>query len=223
MRRKPSAIASHDSATTRIAWWASFFATLTLIAVLGLAKSAQALTVPSAGSVGTRVALATDPAPDEELEFEVEAETSEDEEFEVEECPEDEEECGEDEAGPEAPQECLLSSAQATVFVTVNRDKVRLQLRYTTSSPTAVAVDYGLHGSKGSLYLGGDKKQFAKQGVLHLTRDLTEAQMAKVMAAKAFTVRLRVPAAPRYCQAFLDRQLDVRRATPTGLTWQQAE
>ena len=41
--------------------------------------------------------------------------------------------------------------------------------------------------------------------------------MAKALAAKGFTVRLRVPAAPGYCHAFFDRQLDVRRATPTGL------
>ncbi len=214
MRHKPSAVAGHAAART--AWWASFFATLALIAILGLARSAQALTVPAVGSAAGPVAL----APDEELEFEIEAEASEDEELESEDC---EEECGEDETGAEAPQECLLSSAEAEIFATANRDKVRLQVRYTASSPTAVVVDYGLHGSKGSLYLGGEKQQFAKQGVLRLTISLSETQMAKVMAAKAFTVRLRVPAAPRYCQAYLDRQLDVRRATPTGLTWQQSE
>ena len=38
--------------------------------------------------------------------------------------------------------------------------------------------------------------------------------MAKVMAAKGFTVRLRVPAAPGYCKPFFDHQLDVRRADP---------
>jgi hypothetical protein len=46
--------------------------------------------------------------------------------------------------------------------------------------------------------------------------------MAKAMAAKGFTVRLRVPAAPHYCQALFDRRLDLRQATPTGLTWQQS-
>ncbi len=38
--------------------------------------------------------------------------------------------------------------------------------------------------------------------------------MAKAMAAKDFTVRLRVPDAPRYCKPFFDRQLDVRQADP---------
>jgi hypothetical protein len=210
-------MATDDAA--RFAWWAAFCATLTLIAILGIAKSAQALTVPPTGPPGIVAA----PAPPADEESEDEAEASEDEGFEAEECEADEEECEEDEAGPNAPQECLLSSAEATVFATANKDKVRLQLRYTTSAPTAVAVDYGLHGAKGSLYLGGEKKQLAKQGVLRLTKDLTEAQMTKVMAAKGFTVRLRVPAAPGYCKAFFDRQLNSRRATPSGLAWQQSE
>jgi hypothetical protein len=47
--------------------------------------------------------------------------------------------------------------------------------------------------------------------------------MAKARAAKGFTVRLRVPGAPRYCASLFDRQLDVRRATPGGLTWLQSE
>lgn len=217
MRRKPSTAASDDAAAVRFAWWAAFFATLTLIVALSLAKSTQALTVPAAGSPGT-VAI---PAPDEESEDEAEA--SEDEGYEAEECAGEEEEDCEDESDTEAPPECLLSNARATVFASANKDKVRLQVRYATSAPTTVAVDYGLHGSKGSLYLGGERKHFAKRGVLRLSKSLTEAQMAKVMAARGFTVRLRVAAAPGYCQAFFDRQLDIRRATPTGLAWQQSE
>ncbi len=213
MRRKPAPTIDHDAQLARFAWWAAFFATLTLVAVLGLARSAQALTVPAASDAQTVF----------EDEADEEAEASEDEEFDLSDCGE-EEECedfGEDD-GTEAPPECLLSSAQATVFAAANRDRVRLQIRYTTTSPTPVAVDYGLHGSKGALYLGGDRKHFAKHGVLRLTRDLTEEQMAKVMAAKDFSVRLRVSAAPGYCKAFFDRQLDVRRAIPSGLSWEQA-
>jgi hypothetical protein len=217
MRRRVTAIAADEAAAVRFAWWAAFFATLTLIAVLGIAKSAQALTVPPTGTPGI-VAAPVPPAAEEDDE----AEASEDEGFEFEECEEDEE-CEEGEDGLEAPQECLLSNAEATVFATANKDKVRLQVRYTTTAPTAVAVDYGLHGRKGSLYLGGEKKKFAREGVLRLTKNLTEEQMAKVMAAKGFTVRLRVPAAPGYCKAFFDHQLDVKRATPSGLAWQQSE
>lgn len=217
MRRRPPSISAEDAAV-RFAWWVAFFATLTLVAVLGLAKSAQALTVPASGGPS---ALAAPVIPADE-EDEEEAEASEDEGFEFEECEEDGEECEEDE-GLEAPQECLLNSAEATVTASANKDKVQLQVRYTTTSPTAVGIAYGLHGSKGSLYLGDEKKQLGKRGVLRLTEHLTEAQMAKVMAAKGFTVRLRVPAAPGYCKDFFDHQLDVKRATPSGLAWQQAE
>ena len=195
---------------------AGFFATLTLVVVLGLARSAQALTVPTT----TSAAVVSVPAADEEDE----AEVSEDEGFEDEECEDfDEEECEADDEIAAAPQECLLTSAEPTVAAGPNKGKVRLQLRYTTAEPTEVSVAYGLHGSKGSLFLGDEKKRFARQGVLRLTKTLTAAQMQKVVAAKGFTVRLRVPDAPSYCQAFFDYQLDIRQATPSGLSWRASE
>ena len=221
MRRRVTAATNDEATAVRFAWWAAFSATLTLIAVLGIAKSAQALTVPSTGFPGPIAALAASPA-DEESEAE-EAEIFEDE-GSGEECEEDEEECEEEDgASADAPADCLLSSAEATISANANKDRVRLQVRYTTSSPTDVTVEYGLHGSKGSLFLGGEKKRFARQGVLRLTKTLTEAQMAKAMAAKVFTVRFRVPATPGYCKAFFDYQLDSRHATPSGLRWEQAE
>lgn len=220
MRRKPTSVTA--APVVRIAWWASFLATLALVAILSLAKSAQALAPPTA-SVDPTFLLA--PAGgEEEAEEDGEAEASEDEGLEAEECEAGagEEEC-EGESGVEAPAECLLSSAQAKIFASGNRDEVRLQVRYTTTSPTAVAVDYGLHGAKGSLYLGGEKKKFGRKGVLRLSKDLSEGQMAKVMAAKDFTVRIRVLSAPRWCQPLFDRHLTIRRATPSGLAWLQAE
>jgi hypothetical protein len=216
MRRKLEAVPAHGAPSARLAWWAAFLATLALIAILGFARSAQALTVASGGETIAAVAPSAEEADEE-------AETSEDEEFEAEECEAGEEEECEEEDGAQAPEECLLDSAEATVYATPGQDKIRLQIRYTTSSPTAVAVDYGLHGAKGSLYLGGERKHFARQGVLRLTQSLTASQMSKVMAARGFTVRLRPAAAPHYCQPFFDRQLDLRRATPSGLAWLQSE
>jgi hypothetical protein len=224
VRRKPTPTIDHDAQLARIAWCAAFFATVTLIAILGLARSAQALTVPAVLTSAATTAP-TQFEDEDEAEADEEAEASEDEEFDFAECGEDEA-CVDDEAvedATEAPPECLLSKAEATVFAAANRDRVRLRIRYTTTSPTPVAVDYGLHGSKGALYLGGDRERFAKHGVLRLTRDLTDKQMAKVMAAKDFTVRLRVSAAPGYCKAFFDHQLDVKHAIPSGLAWEQAE
>lgn len=209
MRRQSPIARGRDEHTTRFAWWASFFATLLLIAALGIARSAQAAPAPLAtASVIEEV--------DEE-------EGGEDEEAgDDQECEDGEEECeGEDEV--ESPRECLLNSARAKIFAATARDTVRLTVRYSTSSPTPVAVDYGLHGNKGSLYLGGDSRPPASHGVVQLTRTLSEAQMAKVLAAKDFTMRLRLSDAPSYCRPFFDRRLDVRRATPSGLSWSQAE
>ncbi len=198
----------------RFAWLVSFLATLSLVAILAMAKSAQAETV----AVGALAA--TQPF---DTEYGEEA-GEEGEEIEFEECDEEEEEeCEEEEADPEAPEACLLSSAHAAIFASSNRAKVRLQVRYDLDSPSAVAVEYGLHGSKGALFLGSDRKRFARHGVFHTTRKLTDSQMAKVLAAKNFTVRLNVLAAPPYCLPFFDRQLSIRRATPGGLTWLQSE
>ncbi len=206
---------SDDSArAVRFAGTVSFLATLTLIAVLAMAKSAQALTVAAPAG---KLAVPALPAP--------EADEGEGEEGESgsEECEEGEEEECEEGGGSEAPSECLLSSAEATIFATANRDRLRLQVRYSTTTPSSVAVEYGLHGGKGALFLGDKRERFAKQGVLRLVRHLTDSQMAKVVAAKDFIVRLHVLAAPSYCHPFFDRQLTVRRATPSGLAWSQAE
>ena len=86
-----------------------------------------------------------------------------------------------------------------------------------------MAIEYGLHGARGSLFLGKAKKRLGRKGVLRLNRGLTEDQMAKVMAAREFTVRLRVPAAPAWCGTYFDRHLDLRRATPRGLAWLSSE
>ena len=223
MRRRPTAAASPEAPAFRFAWWMSFFATIALVAILGLARSAQAATLSVPGLPAPVLSAA--PADDEEDE----AEASEgDEDFEFEECEDEDEsdfcEAEEDDSDrPEAPAECLLSRAEPTVSVAPNRDRVQLQIRYKTTASATVTIDYGLHGAKGSLYLGSEKKHFGRSGVLHLDEILAESQMAKVMAAKGFTVRLRVAAAPRYCQSLFDRQLDLRQATPSGLTWREKQ
>jgi len=218
MRRKPTLAGDDETQAIRFAWGIAFIATLTIAAILSLAGSARALTLPAGSALDP-----TSAAPWADEEDEEEAAASEDEEFEFEDC-EDDGECEEgEEEGGKAPDECLLTGAEATVLALPSQDRVRLQLRYTTSSPTAVAVEYGLHGGKGSLFLGAEKKRFGRHGTLRLSEDMTEAEMAKVMAARNFTLKLRVPAAPRYCQPFFDRQLDVKRATPSGLSWLQSE
>lgn len=216
MRRKPDIAESGDARTFRLAWWASFLATLALIAALGIARSAQALTLPPTGTGGTAFAISP---PSGESE-------SEEEEFEAEECEVgEEEECEEEveEEGAEAPRECVLSSAGATVSASSASGKVRLAVHYTAYSTGTVEVVYWLRGAKGPLSLGGDRAHFGRKGLIRETEALTEAQMSKAMAARNFTVELRPARAPRYCNHLLDRHLTVRRAVPDGLTWSDPE
>lgn len=203
----------------------AFLTTLVLVAALGMAGSAQALAL-SAPAGFTPVAVPTfllDEEGDEaEDEGQVEGETAEDDGLEAEECDAGgAAECDEELAG-DAPEECLLSSAEPTVLATAGRRRLRLRIAYTTSAPTTVVVDYGLHGKKGSLHLGTERERLASEGVLRLTRKLSEAQMARVTAASDFTVRLRVALAPTYCQVYFEHRLNLRRATRGGLVWSQA-
>lgn len=222
MRPKPVVATARETTTIRIAWWASLLATLTLIALLGMARSAQALSLSGSNPIGIVAAVVPPGAAEEEDEGEAEA--SEDEELEAEECVEnEEEECEEVQDGPAAPAECLLSSAEATVFAVANRNRLRLQIRYTASAPVSVAVAYALRRADHLLFLGGEKSRLGKKGVLLLSRNMTDAQMAKVMAAKAFKVWIRAIGAPGWCRSLFDRQLTMRRTTPSGLSWQERE
>ncbi len=227
MNRKPGFAADHEAHAARLVWWASFVATIGLIAILGMARSAQALPLPipsipaPPGSPATPVVAVED----EEEECETDAECEE--ELEGEECEEAEdeaEECEEAAAGVEAPAECRLSSASATVSTDPAHGKIRLLIHYSTFSPTSVSVSYFLRGSKGPLALGAVKAHFAAQGSFHQTKALTAPQMAKVAAAKDFTVQLRPAGAPSYCHHLLDRHLTVRHAAAGGgFTWSDPE
>jgi hypothetical protein len=212
MRRKPVPLAARESHTLRFAWWVSFLATLVLIALLGLARSAQAETV--ADPLLSAVVLPTAPEAEEE------AETAEEDGEEVEECEveEDEDECAE-EAEEETGEECILKSAEATVLVLPDRDKVKLTLRYTTFSPAVVSVRYGLRGGKGRLKMGGDSRRFGHRGVFRETEKLSEAEMAKTKAATEFEVGAYAVNAPGYCHQLFDRKLTARHASHGTIAW----
>jgi len=203
----------------RFAWPAAFVATLSLVGILALARSAQALTVPAPGDPGTPAAnLPIAAESEEEGEEDEGAEASEECEAAEEEGEEEIEEC-EEKAAAEAPEQCILSSAEATVSALGGQDKVRLAIRYTATAPAQVAVEYGLHGSKGSLFMGQSRKRFGVRGVFRETENMSAAEMAKVAGAKDFTVQLFAVHAPHYCRHFFDRDLTVRHAVPSGLTW----
>jgi hypothetical protein len=155
------------------------------------------------------------------LEFEEECEEQgeelEDEEGNVEEC----EEAGE--AGGQPPEECLLRTARARVFTFTAHDKIRLVVRYTSYAPADVIVGYRLSGGKGSLTLGEATDRFAKKGLFRLTEKLTKAQMAKVRAARRFTIDLDIPAAPSLCRRYATRHLTTKRTVHSQVVWFQSD
>lgn len=216
-----------EGRAARVAWLVSFLITLSVIAILLLAKSAQAATLPLPPLLGGGSATLVVPGAEELEDDESELEGGEGE-FEVEECEVDEE--GEEEAEEEAceedadaPPECVLSSADALVSAKVDAGKLRLDVRYTTFSPAAVAVEYRLRGGKGQLNLGKETKRFSRDGVLHHVDSLGKSQMAKVAAAREFTVELHAVNSPRYCRDLYERHLTLRRHAPGGFVWLDPE
>lgn len=221
MRRRQSTQDEPGSPISiKLAWWAGFVATLVLVFALAQAKSAHAVTVPA--PLGNLVTIL-----DEEAEDEAEAGADEEEGWEYGECEvfgegeEEEEFCEEAEPEEGTPSECLLNSAEATVSVVPARDTLRLAVRYTARAPATVAVEYYLRGGKGQLRLGEDRKRFERQGTFRSTERLSDSQMAKVAAARNFTVELGAVNTPRYCHRYFDQKLTVKRTSGGGLTWSE--
>lgn len=221
MKRETTPHVGQARIPVRAAWWIAIAAVLVALLSLGAARSAQALTIAAPAAPGSTLAfddLVEDPAEEGEVEGEEEAEFEECEVFADE--GEEEEICEEGETGEEAtPPECLLSSAEATVLTSPSHDTVRISVRYTARSAAAVRVDLKLRGRKGALRLGGEQERFKRSGVYRETERLTDPQMAKVIAAKSFTVELAAVNTPRYCHSYFDSELTVKRASGGGLTW----
>jgi hypothetical protein len=138
---------------------------------------------------------------------------------------EEDEECLEGGAGDGGvpPEECLLRTARARLFVYSAQSRVRLVIRYTAFSPTDVYVDYRLSGGRGPLRLGTAHQRFARSGLLRINERLSDGAMDKVRAAKRFTVLMNLPQAPRYCRRYDIRHLTIRRTVHSQLVWFQSD
>ncbi len=123
----------------------------------------------------------------------------------------------------ESPPSACSPAPTATVSASPGSDRVRLAIRYTTSSPAAVEVEFFLRGRKGPLSFDDQRQRFGHAGVFHASAALTEAQMEKVLAAKSFRVQLHALSAPRSCDRYFDRNLSVRHASGRALTWSDPE
>jgi hypothetical protein len=149
---------------------------------------------------------------------EVEEECFEEGEGAEEEC-----EAEADDTSPFPPEECLLRTARARVFAYTAHDRVRLVIRYTSLAPAQVSVDYWMKGRKGPLSLGHAKQRFAKKGLFRLAESFSAEQMEKVRAAKGFTVTMRIPAAPKYCNQYYSRHLTIKRTIKNQVLWFQSD
>ena len=212
------------------AWFAgviSFVATLMLITILLLAKSAQAgqpqLPLGAAGLLGAPAGLPVASLTEEEEEEEElgggEESESEEAETEAEEMEEEEEEAR---ASSKPPYECVLRTARGTVAVQEGQSKLRLQLAYTSFEPAPATIEYRLRGSRGSLRFSSGRRHLSEAGVLRDTETLSRAELAKVVAGKTFTVRVRVPGVPTYCNRYSSRQLTTKRVAAGRVTWLQS-
>jgi hypothetical protein len=214
MRQRLTSAAGDGAGATRIAALVSFLATLALIVVLSLARSAQAETVPNRGPFPLPASAPAEP----EEEGEEEGEESE---WESEEEAEEREEAEAAEAGHEPPYECGLRSAKATMVAFESRSKIRLQITYTSFTPGSVKVDYRLHDGRGSMVLGHERKHLGYTGVLTETEKLSKAQMARLLKARELTVELRIPSAPSSCARYATRHLTGKRSGRGRVTWSQ--
>jgi hypothetical protein len=216
---------SSDGGTrlSRVAWLASFVVPVIVLVLLCIAKPAHSMTVqpplPGSGPV-----LETE-EDEEEGEWEDALDECGEEESQeaVEECEELVEEQEELEATPYPPEECVLKTASASIFSSDSHDKVRLVVRYTAVAPAEAVVDFRLKGGKGSLKLGEARERLAAHGAFHIAERLSRGEVAKVQAAKSFTVEMRVPGVPHYCRRYNERHLTIKHSTRSRTAWLQSD
>jgi hypothetical protein len=168
--------------------------------LLTAAASAHALELPLGGGRLISLAAPGEETGDGEVEGEDEEGSDEGEEGESCSAEEAEEEICEEDGGGEAAEECLLEAADASVVATPGNDLVRLTVHYRALEPTAVTVDAGLRGSKGSLHLGSERVHFHRTGVYRDSFSLGPKQMPKALAAREFKIRLRAVGSPADCR-----------------------
>jgi hypothetical protein len=208
----------------RYRWLTSLLiAIVATLGALGLVRNAAAQTLPATAPVSASNASdfeeddwADDGSESDEWDEE-EADRCESDDEAAEEACEIELEEREFEAAE--AEECRLESAEATVAAVPGRNQLRLRVRYKTFEPSAVAVSLQLRGGRGTLDLGNDLARFGRSGTLRTDETLSDAQMARAMAAKEFTIGLHALNTPDFCADAFQRHLTARRDTGPGLRW----
>ena len=109
----------------------------------------------------------------------------------------------------------MIEDATAVVAANPGNDTVRLTIHYRAFSPTAVAIDARLRGSKGGLHLGADRARFRRAGVFHDSFGLSEKEMVRALAAREFAIELHAVNTPASCRM----QLTAHRGGGRKLLW----
>jgi hypothetical protein len=178
---------------------------LLLISLFAVAGPARALSAPP-----ILPALAGEEAEENEEGEETEGEENEECALDLEEG----ESCEEAEEVAEV-EECVIEDATAAVAANPGNDTVRLTIRYRAFSPTAVAIDARLRGSKGGLHLGADRARFRRAGVFHDSFGLSQKEMVRALSAREFAIELHAVNTPPYCRI----QLTAHRGASRKLLW----
>jgi hypothetical protein len=198
-------------------------ALLLLLATLALARGTALAhaAAPTGGPAAPAVFVEDDEDEAEEDEFDLAGDDESDDEDEVNPCASDneakeeacEEKLEEEEAEELMASECRLSAAEATVTAVPGQNEVRLTVRYRTVQPSSVAVELRLRGARGPLDLGVESARFGRTGTLHVTKELSEAEMERAAAAKEFTVGIHAVNSPRFCRGLFERHLTAHQGS----------
>lgn len=211
--------ASPSRRSLRLAWAAAFLLTVALLGAASAARSAGAAAVPAAtGRLGPPAFAASEECEADEPDCEEELEACEEDEEEAGEC---EEEAEEGAAGA-APSSCLLTRARPRVTVAAAPRRLRLDVAYVLTGPAAVAVSLRSSGARGAVSLPAHQYRLTRSGSLHRSFELSEIETERALAARRFTVRLRVQGVPWSCHRYDFRQLGVRHGGAASRTFTES-
>jgi hypothetical protein len=103
--------------------------------------------------------------------------------------------------GAVAPEECILRSAHAHAALDGRGERLKLTLGYTTYEPIGAKIEIG----GGAGHIATIHRHLGRSGVLRIVESLPGNQQPK-----RITVRLAIPASPRYCGKYQTEKVRVR-------------
>jgi hypothetical protein len=213
--RRPLLGAQEGSLPAPMPWEMKLLAYLLLLSLLALSPQLSA----AAASPPAPPALALEEADEDEGE--------EDEEWEEGETEEEGEEDERTKAEPGLPQgvpdECLDYTVAARAVSSISRQSVQLEVSYDSYESGRASLSYALNGGRGWLKLGTAHWRLSRWGHLEQTAHLSDSKLIKLRAAKTFTVRVKMPGTPTYCDAYSVRHLSFHRKRGEQTVWSERQ